>query len=80
MDALTLENCKIAYRLEHQMLLNKVMHLFNTNQKGISLKKTNTYNTRNKKIPNIAKTHCKLYNGQLLVHAQSETIKTLVLN
>ena len=65
-DALTLENCKIAYRLEHQMLPNKIMHLFNTNQKGISLKKTHTYNTRNKQIPNIARTHCKLYNDSYL--------------
>ena len=38
-DALALENCKRAYRLEHQLLPNKVLHLFNTNQKGISLKR-----------------------------------------
>ena len=38
-DALTLENCKMAYRLEHQMLPIKLLQLFNTNQKGKCLKK-----------------------------------------
>ena len=38
-DALTLENCKMAYRLEHQILPTKLLHLFNTNQKGKCLKK-----------------------------------------
>ena len=64
--ALILENCKLAYRLEHQVLPTKLLQLFNTNQKGKCLKKTHTYNTKNKGIPNIARTHCKVYNTSYL--------------
>ena len=38
-DALTLENCKMEYILEHEILPAKLLHLFNTNQKGKYLKK-----------------------------------------
>lgn len=65
-DAILLENCKLGYRLEHQMLPGKLMYLFNTGQKGISLEKTHAYNTRNKKLPNITKTHCKMYSNSYL--------------
>ena len=65
-DALRLENCKLAYRLEHHILPDKLVYLFNTNQRGKSLKKSHNYNTRNKGIPNMAKTHCKLYNNSYL--------------
>ena len=65
-EALTLENCKMVYRLEHKLLPKKLAHLYNTSQQGKSLIKTHGYNTRNKMIPNLAKTHCKEYNTSYL--------------
>ena len=65
-DVLILENCKMVYRLEHQLLPTKLSQLYNTNQRGKSLRKTHGYNTRNKMIPNLAKTHCKEYNTSYL--------------
>ena len=65
-DAITLENCKLAYRLEHHMLPSKIMYHFNTGQKGTSLVKKHTYNTRNKKLPMMAKIHCKMYSNSYL--------------
>ena len=65
-DVLILENCKMAYRLEHELLPENWLRLFNTNQKGNSLRKTHSYNTRNKKLPNLAKAHCKMYNTSYL--------------
>ena len=65
-DALTLENCKMVYRLQHKLLPKKLVQLYYTNQQGKSLIKTHGYNTRNKMIPNLAKTHCKEYNTSYL--------------
>ena len=65
-DALTLENCKMVYRLEHKLLPKKLVQLYYTNQQGKSLIKTQGYNTRNKMIPNLAKTHCKEYSTSYL--------------
>ena len=65
-DTLILENCKMVYRLEHQLLPIKLSKLYNTNQRGKSLKKTHGYNTRNKMLPNLAKTNCKEYNTSYL--------------
>ena len=65
-DALIPENCKMVYRLEHKLLPKKLVQLYYTNQQGKSLIKTHGYNTRNKMIPNLAKTHCKEYNTSYL--------------
>ena len=65
-DALILENCKMVYSLEHKLFPTKLSQLYNTNQRGKSLRKTHGYNTRNKMIPNLAKTHCKEYNTSYL--------------
>ena len=65
-DALVLENCKLVYRLEHEMLPTKLSQLYNTNQRGKSLIKNHGYNTRNKMLPNLARTHCKEYNTSYL--------------
>ena len=43
-DALILENCKMVYRLEHKLLPTKLSQLYNTNQRGKSLRKTHGYN------------------------------------
>ena len=43
-DVLTLENCKMAYRLEHKLLPKKLEELYFTNQQEKSLK-THGYNT-----------------------------------
>ena len=65
-DVLVLENCKMVYRLENNMLPTKLSKLYNANQKGKTLKKTHGYNTRNKMLPNLARTHCKEYNTSYL--------------
>ena len=65
-DVLQLENCKLISRLEHQKLPKQLGHLLNTNQHGKSLIKVYKYNTRHKSFPNLARTHCKVYNTSYL--------------
>ena len=71
-EALRLENCKLAYRLEHKMLPINLQQLFNTNQRGMCLKKIHNYGTRNKMLPNIARTHSKLYSTSYLCNSLRE--------
>ena len=55
------ENCKMTYRLEHDILPAKFPQLFKTDNKGNSLLKTHSYRTRSKGIPNLARMHTKQY-------------------
>ena len=56
----------MVYRLENDMLPKKLSQLYYTNQRGKTLKKTHGYNTMNKMLPNLARTHCKEYNTSYL--------------
>ena len=55
------KNCKMAYRLNHDILPGKLPQLFKTDNKGNSLLKTHSYMTRSKGIPNLARMHTKQY-------------------
>ena len=65
-ELLVLENCKLIYRLEHHRLPRQIDYLFKTSQQGKSLLKQHNYNTRHKKLPNMARTHCKVYSTSFL--------------
>ena len=65
-DILTLENCKLVHRLEHHEIPRQIETLFKTNQQGKSLMKRHNYNTRQKNLPNITRSHCKVYSTSYL--------------
>ena len=65
-ETLVLENCKLIYRYEQNKLPTKLKNLLETNQHGDSLLKQHKYNTRHKRLPNMARSHCKIYNTSYL--------------
>ena len=65
-DILTLENCKLVHRVKHQEIPLQIENLFKTNQQGKSLMKLHNYNTRQKNLPNMARSHCKEYSTSYL--------------
>ena len=65
-ETLVLENCKLINRYEHNKLPTKIDHLLKTNQHGETLLKQHKYNTRHKKLPNMARSHCKMYSTSYL--------------
>ena len=65
-ESIFAENCKITYRLEHDILPGKLPQLFKTDNKGNSLIKNHKYRTRSKCIPNLARMHTKQYTDSFL--------------
>ena len=60
-EIIKVENCKLMYKLEHNILPGKLPTLFKTDNKGNSLEKNHNYNTRTKNIPKLSKAQSKTY-------------------
>ena len=65
-EIIKVENCKLMYKLEHNILPGKLPTLFNTDNKGKSLEKNHSYNTRTKNIPKLSKAQSKIYLNSFL--------------
>ena len=63
-----LENYKFGYKLVNKTLPTKTQQLCYLDNKNESLKKKHQYNTRNKELPNVPRTHEQSLQRQLSVH------------
>ena len=71
-DLLTLENCKLGYKHQHNLLPKKIQILLGTDSQDRSLNKNHGYNTRHKKDLNIPQARYKSYHKSYLCKALSE--------
>ena len=60
-NLIKLENYKFSYKLCNNSLPEKIMTCATTDHKGLSLKKTHRYLTRNKAVPNTPSAKCSKY-------------------
>ena len=60
-DLIQLENCKLGYQLDKNLLPSKLHTLLWTDSKNNSLQKTHQYNTREKHLPKLPKVTSATY-------------------
>ena len=65
-ELIKLENLKFAYKFNKNLLPEQIKKCVNTDHLGQSLRKTHSYNTRNKSLPNKPKTRKKYYSNSIL--------------
>ena len=70
-DLLTIENCKLAYKQQHEILPENIGKLMNTDSKNKLLTKSHHYSTRHKNDLNIPQAKYKLYHTSYLCKALS---------
>ena len=63
-----LENVKLGYKLQHELLPKNIHKLLWTNSKDLSLKKTHQYNTRCKDLPSLPKAMSRSYQNNFQLH------------
>ena len=67
-----LENVKLGYRLQNDLLPKKIKQLISTDSQDKSLEKRHNYNTRNKNKLNLPKINNKLYRDSFLYQSNKE--------
>ena len=65
-ELIKLEEIKLGYKQINKMLPRKLQEIMDHDHSGRSLKKQHTYNTRNKKIPNLPPAHTQTYLNSFL--------------
>ena len=66
-ELIQLSNCKLVYKLLNNLLPQRLTDAFATDSKNRSLKKTHSYNTRRKHIPNVPSCNHHSYHNSFLV-------------
>ena len=65
-ELIKLENLKFAYKFNKNLLPERINECVSTDHRGHTLKKTHSYNTRNKSLPNKPRTRKKQYSNSIL--------------
>ena len=71
-DVIRLENCKLAYKVNRELLPIKIKDCIKTDNFGRNLEKNHKYATRNKNVQNLPIAKTKLYKNSVFVECICE--------
>ena len=68
-DLIHLEQCKLGYKLSHNLLLKSLAENMTTDHKQFSIVKNHQYSTRSKKTPNLPQVASAKYRSSFLYNS-----------